>query len=121
MHKLIADDGKVYTNGETYGKEICLPGSADASAWWQVNEPIEGEFMKYSVIRIIEAMRGLGKYEEFRAMLEAARLDWDFVGANYMAENHPSFVRMCAALVESGIVTKAQLDEMLPKCIWSAD
>lgn len=25
MKMLTADEGKVYTNGETYGREICLP------------------------------------------------------------------------------------------------
>lgn len=77
--------------------------------------------MKYSVVKIIEAMRGIGKYEQFRAMIESARLDWDFIGANYMSEDHPAFVRMCAALVDGGIVAKAQLDEMLPKCVWTAE
>lgn len=111
---------KIERDGVRYDEAI---DPADASrVYTETDEPIDGyEPMKYSVVSIIEAMRGIGKYEEFRAMLEAARLDWDFVGSNYIAENHPSFVRMCGALVESGIVTKAQLDEMLPRCVWSAD
>lgn len=122
MKKLIADEGYVFTNGKTFGKEVCLLDSDDVSEWRQIDESEAWkEPMKYSVVSIIEAMRGLGKYEEFRAMLESARLDWDFVGANYMADNHPAFVRMRSALVDSGIVTKDQLDELLPKCIWSAD
>ena len=35
---LKADEGKVYTNGETFGKEVCLPDNADLSAWRQVDE-----------------------------------------------------------------------------------
>ena len=111
---------KIERDGVRYNEAI---DPADAGrVYTETDEPIDGyEPVKYSVVSIIEAMRGLGKYEEFRSMIEAARLDWDFIGANYMAENHPAFVRMCAALVESGIVTKAQIDEMLPRCVWSAD
>ena len=111
---------KIERDGVRYYEAI---DPADAGrVYTETDEQIEGyEPMKYSVVGIIEAMRCIGKYEEFRSMIEAARLDWDFVGANYMAENHPSFVQLCAALVESGIVTKTQLDEMLPRCVWSAD
>lgn len=111
---------KIERDGVRYDEAV---DPADAGRiYTETGEQIEGyEPVKYSVVSIIEAMRGLGKYEEFRAMLESERLDWDFVGANYMAENHPLFVRMCSALVESGIVTKVQIDELLPKCIWSAD
>lgn len=111
---------KIERDGVRYDEAV---DPADVGrVYTETDEPIDGyEPMKYSVVSIIEAMRGIGKYEEFRAMLEAARLDWDFVGANYMAANHPAFMRMCGALVESGIVTKAQLDDMLPRCVWSAD
>lgn len=111
---------KIERDGVRYDEAV---DPADAGrVYTETDEPIDVyEPMKYSVVSIIEAMRGLGKYEEFRSMLEAARLDWDFVGANYMADNHPAFVRMCGALVESGIVTKAQIDDILQKCVWSAD
>ena len=38
MKKLLADKGKVYTNGTTYGAEICLPDTEDETKWYQVDE-----------------------------------------------------------------------------------
>lgn len=44
MVRLVADEGNVYTNGETYGKEIFLPPNADQSVWRQIDESeIPGE------------------------------------------------------------------------------
>ena len=121
MRKLIADEGKVYTNGETYGREICLPDSADASAWWQVNEPIEGEFMRYSTLSIKRELSKLGRWDAAKALLEASGYWDDYVLANYLAEQDEAFKAACAGMVAAGIVTEAELKELLPKCIWSAD
>ena len=38
MKRLTAEEGKVYTNGETYGKDICLPDNADFTRWKQIDE-----------------------------------------------------------------------------------
>ena len=38
MKRLTAEEGKVYTNGETYGKDIFLPDNADLNRWHQINE-----------------------------------------------------------------------------------
>ena len=38
MKRLTAEEGKVYTNGETYGKDICLPDNADLTRWKQIDE-----------------------------------------------------------------------------------
>lgn len=35
---LTADEGKYLTNGETYGKTVVLPESADASEWREITE-----------------------------------------------------------------------------------
>ena len=35
---LTADEGMYLTNGETYGKTVLLPVSADASVWSEVTE-----------------------------------------------------------------------------------
>ena len=35
---LTADDGKYLTNGETYGKTVVLPESADVTEWYEISE-----------------------------------------------------------------------------------
>lgn len=35
---LTADEGKYLTNGETYGKTVVLPESADQSVWYEISE-----------------------------------------------------------------------------------
>ena len=35
---LTADDGHYLTNGETFGKVVTMPVSADTSAWYEVTE-----------------------------------------------------------------------------------
>lgn len=35
---LKADEGKYLTDGETYGKTVVLPESADANKWYEVSE-----------------------------------------------------------------------------------
>ena len=35
---LTADEGKYLTNGETYGKTVVLPESADKNEWYEISE-----------------------------------------------------------------------------------
>lgn len=35
---LTADEGMYLTNGETYGKTVVLPESADISVWYEITE-----------------------------------------------------------------------------------
>ena len=35
---LKADDGKVLTDGETFGKIVILPESADVDDWYEISE-----------------------------------------------------------------------------------
>lgn len=35
---LTADEGMYLTNGETYGKTVVLPESADVTAWHEITE-----------------------------------------------------------------------------------
>lgn len=35
---LTADEGMYLTNGETYGKTVVLPESADTNAWYEITE-----------------------------------------------------------------------------------
>lgn len=121
MKKLIADEGKVYTNGETYGKEICLPDFADESAWWLVNEPKEGEFMKYSTLSIKRELAKLGKWEATKELLVKKGYWDDFLLANYLAETDSVFTIACAAMIANSIVTWDELKELLPKCVWTAE
>ena len=121
MKKITADEGKVYTNGETYGREIYLPDSADASAWWQVNEPIEGEFMKYSTLSIKRELAKIGKWVAAKALLEASGYWDDYVLANYLSEQDKEFKAACSEMVARGIVTQTELDKLLQKCVWTAE
>ena len=41
-----ADDGKYLTNGETYGKTVVLPESADVSAWHEITDAEYEEIIK---------------------------------------------------------------------------
>ena len=38
MKKIVAEEGKVYTDGESYGKEVYMSDKADASIWRQIDE-----------------------------------------------------------------------------------
>ena len=76
---------------------------------------------RYSVRSIIREVRELGKYDQFRAFLESAKFDWDFVGANYLAATDPDFVRMCEGIIKANIISREELDALLPKCIWTAE
>lgn len=124
MTHLVADEGNMYTNGEIHGETVCLPDGADVSTWSQVPKdaiPEDGGPLRYSVVRIIEAMRALGKYERFREWLEDEKVDWDFIGANYLSANHQTFRSMCTALMSEGIIGKEEFDDLLKKCFWTAD
>lgn len=35
---LTADNGKYLTNGETYGKTVVLPETANASEWYEITD-----------------------------------------------------------------------------------
>lgn len=35
---LTADEGKILTNGEAYGKTVVLPASVDSSLWYEITE-----------------------------------------------------------------------------------
>ena len=124
MQQLIAEEGKVYTDGEIYGREICLPDSVDASVFRQVEEsemPKENP-MKYSARSILRELRELGKYESFRQLLTRTGYDWEFLSANYLADDDADFARLKIAVVDAGIVgSKMELDALLEKCVWSPD
>lgn len=78
--------------------------------------------MKYSARSILRELRELGEYEAFRQLLTSIGYDWEFLSANYLAENDADFKRLKAAVVEAGVVSSmTELDAMLAKCIWTAE
>ena len=46
---LKADDGMYLTNGETYGKTVVLPESADTNDWYEITEKEYNEIEKSEV------------------------------------------------------------------------
>ena len=36
--KMVATEGMIYTNGETYGREIFLGSGDSADNWWEITE-----------------------------------------------------------------------------------
>lgn len=75
---------------------------------------------KYSVRRILSEVRSLGKYDAFRALIEGGKLDWDFVGANYLQDGDTDFELMKGAIVTYKVMTADELAALLPKCLWAA-
>lgn len=43
---LKADEGKYLTNGETYGKTVILPESANVADWYEITEEEYNEIAK---------------------------------------------------------------------------
>ena len=76
---------------------------------------------KYSVRRIISEIRLLGRYDAFRALIEGGKLDWDFVGANYLMDGDPDFETMKVAMIAHNVLTEDELKELLPKCLWTPE
>ena len=123
MQQLIAEEGQGYTDGEIYGREICLPESVEACVFRQVDEsemPKENP-MKYSTLSIKRELSKLGKWEAAKDLLAAFGYWDDYSLANYLSEKDEVFKTACGAMVARGIVTQAELDALLPKCKWTAD
>lgn len=43
---LTADDGMYLTNGETYGKTVVLPGTANTDDWYEITDIEYNRIMK---------------------------------------------------------------------------
>lgn len=123
---ITAEEGRalhmVGTPAPTTVTRVSLASSASADDWEDCDYgEREVTDMRYSVRSIIREVRKLGLYDQFRALLEQSRRDWDFIGANYIASDDEDFLAMSDALVSSGIITRKALDEMLLRCVWSAE
>ena len=90
----------------------------DFTGVYKVVQMSSGEETRYSVRSIIRELRAAGKYDAVRQLLESARLDWDFVGANYLSTADEDFQAMCAAIISAEIATEVELDALLAKCLW---
>lgn len=83
--------------------------------------------MKYSTLSIKRELNklirddGISAWKRAKALLQDAEYWDDFILANYLSEQDEVFKTACGAMVARGIVTQAELDEMLPKCVWSAE
>lgn len=121
---LTADDGMVYTNGETYGREICLPDSADVSVWHQIREELIG--VKYSTGLILEAIGRMGSdvYDAAKAYMQANRVNgaviWDLlVSGDYIEADNPCVIAARDMVIADGICTAEQFDAVLAASVIS--
>lgn len=123
MVKLTADDGKVYTNGETYGREICLPDSADSSVWYQIEESEAGkEPMKYSRWGIIKALEKRGLADQFDAYLTANNAAFRrFYGPSYFRADNTDFKAMLSTLQKAFSLTDADIAAILAESPYTED
>ena len=66
--------------------------------------------------------RALSEYDVCRQLVTQIGDDWEFLSANYLAEDDEDFKRLKSSVVEAGIVgSMTELDTMLAKCIWTAE
>lgn len=93
-----------------------------AHDWAETSRKAEGKYgpMKYSTLSIKRELSKLGAWTATKQLLETAGYWDDYVLANYLSATDEVFVTACAALVANGIVTQAELDELLPLCAWTA-
>lgn len=88
----------------------------------ETNEPIKGYVpMKYSTLSIKRELAALGKWDAAKALIEKNGAWDDYILANYLAETDRVFAAAKTAFVAAGILTQAQLNELLPKCVWTAE
>ena len=120
---LTADEGKVYTNGETYGREIYLPDSADASAWWQIDESEAGkDVMKYSRWGIIKALEKRGLADAFDAYLDATPAAFRrFYGPQFFRADDADFKEMLATLAAAFSLNDADIAAILAESPYTED
>lgn len=76
---------------------------------------------RYSTLSIKRELAKIWKWEAAKALLTSSGYWDDYVLANYLSEQDEAFKAACGEMVARGIVTQAELDALLPKCIWSAD
>ena len=125
MKKITADEGKVYTNGETYGREIYLPDSADASEWCQADEsivPKDGGVTKYSRWGIIKALEKRGLADAFDAYLDSNNVAFRrFYGPQFFLADDADFKEMLKTLAAAFKLTDADIAAILAESPYIED
>ncbi len=76
---------------------------------------------RYSVRAVIGELRASGAWQTVRQMLVASDYLDMFLASNYLSSVDQDFRSACAALVEHGVMTRAELDAMLARCLWSPE
>ena len=100
---------------------VALSPSDSPYNWEDCEYGEPGEATRYSVRSIIRELKACGKYDAVRSLLEAAKYDWEFIGSNYLASDDNDFQQMLSTVVQQGIMTRADINAILPKCIWSVE
>lgn len=111
---------KIERDGARYDEAI--DPKDKGRVYTETDEPIEGyEPMKYSTLSIKRELAKVGKWEAAKKLLTENGYWDDYVLANYLADTDSVFTIACAAMIASGIVSKEELNELLPKCVWTAE
>lgn len=83
--------------------------------------PAQPPVVRYSTLLICRELRSIGKWDAVKSLLTQGGVWDDYYLANYLASNDSVFDAALKAVVDAGILTKAELDALLPKCVWTAD
>ena len=127
---IVADSGKaIRRKGEDGTSEIVelWLSNNDSPDNWEDCEKGDGETMKYSTLSIKRELDkliredGISAWKRAKALLQDAEYWDDFILANYLSEQDEVFKTACGAMVARQIVTQAELDALLPKCVWTAE
>lgn len=119
---LTADEGKaIRRKGDEEPSTVRRVALTDGDSPDNWEDCFYGIPRKYSTLMIKRELAKIGKWDATKQFLEIADAWDDYVLANYISENDPLFVQMRDALERRGVVSNAQLNNLLPKCIWTAD
>ena len=125
MQKLIADDGKVYTNGETCGKEVVLTDEANPAKWWQIDEtsaPQDGGALRFSRWGIIKALEKRGLADAFDAYLDSNKAAFRrFYGPQFFRADDADFKEMLKTLQGAFSMTDADIAAILAESPYIED
>ena len=134
MNRYTADDGNGFIGKDEEGivqsTELWLGGNSSIDNYLELplgTEIKKEESMKYSTLSIKRELDkliredGISAWKRAKAILQDAEYWDDFILANYLSEQDEVFRTACGALVARNIVTEDEMNELLPKCIWSAD